>query len=60
MPVRSPLQLAIAYGAALAAFLAIDALWLGVLMRATYAQALARCWRPSPGGRRRPCFTACM
>ena len=40
MPVRSPPQLVIASGAALAAFLAIDALWLGVLMRATYAQAL--------------------
>lgn len=40
MPAPRPLQLAIAYGAALLVFLAIDALWLAVLMKATYAQAL--------------------
>lgn len=40
MPAPRPLQLAIAYGAALLVFLAIDALWLGVLMQETYALAL--------------------
>lgn len=40
MPALRPLQLATAYGAALAVFLAIDALWLTVLMGQTYAQAL--------------------
>ncbi|MGK5069307.1 hypothetical protein D3C81_144840 [compost metagenome] len=40
MPAPRPLQLAVAYGAALLAFLAIDALWLAVLMQETYAQAL--------------------
>lgn len=41
MPAQRPLQLAIAYGAALSVFLAVDALWLGVLMRPVYAAALA-------------------
>lgn len=40
MPTQRPLQLAIAYGAALCAFLAIDALWLAVLMKPVYAAAL--------------------
>ncbi len=41
MPAQRPLQLAIAYGAALSVFLAVDALWLSVLMRPVYAAALA-------------------
>ena len=41
MPAQRPLQLAIAYGAALSVFLAADALSLGVLMRPVYAAALA-------------------
>ena len=41
MPAQRPLQLAIAYGAGLSVFLAVDALWLGVLMRPVYAAALA-------------------
>lgn len=40
MPVQRPLQLAIAYGATLCVFLAIDALWLAVLMKPMYAAAL--------------------
>ena len=40
MPAQRPLQLAIAYGAALSVFLAVDALWLGVLMKPVYAAAL--------------------
>lgn len=40
MPAQRPLQLAIAYGAALIVFLAVDALWLGVLMQPVYAAAL--------------------
>lgn len=40
MPAKRPLQLAVAYGAALIVFLAVDALWLSVLMRPVYAAAL--------------------
>lgn len=40
MSAKRPLQLAIAYGTALAVFLSLDALWLGVLMRPVYAAAL--------------------
>ena len=40
MPAQRPLQLAIAYAATLCVFLAIDALWLAVLMKPVYAAAL--------------------
>jgi uncharacterized membrane protein len=40
MPAQRPFQLAIAYGAALCVFLAIDALWLAVLMKPVYGAAL--------------------
>ena len=40
MPAQRPLQIAIAYGATLCVFLAIDALWLAVLMQPVYSAAL--------------------
>lgn len=40
MPTQRPFQLALAYGAALLAFLLLDALWLAVLMGPVYAAAL--------------------
>ena len=48
MPAQRPLQLAIAYGATLCVFLAIDALWLAVLMKPVYAAALGPLLADSP------------
>ena len=48
MPAQRPLQLAIAYVVALLVFLAIDALWLAVLMAPVYASALGPLLAPEP------------
>lgn len=48
MPSQRPLQLAIAYGATLSVFLALDALWLTVLMQPVYAAALGPLLAESP------------
>jgi uncharacterized membrane protein len=48
MPVQRPLQLAVVYGTTLCVFLAIDALWLAVLMKPVYAAALGPLLAESP------------
>ena len=48
MPAQRPLQLVVAYAATLCVFLAIDALWLAVLMKPVYAAALGPLLAESP------------